>query len=374
MFKSTPRQNIRIIACEPRGQGIRQIEELVQKAAEMDASDLHLVEGTPPVLRVKGELVCIGVQSLAGEEIQGLIYQILTQGHRDTLEKNRTVDLAINISGAGRFRVNAYYQRGFITAVLRRLADEIPKLDDLGVPASMKKIIDMRAGLVLVTGATGSGKTTTLAALIDAINKTHAYNIITIEDPVEYMHFNQKSIINQRELYTDVNSFSAALRTALRADPDVILVGEMRDLETIRTAIMAAETGHLVLATLHSRDATSSISRMIGVFPSAEQMQIRQQLSVSLKYVLSQQLLPQADGKGRVLAAEALVITPAIANLIRLNKQEHIYMNIETGNNVGMQTMEQCLADLVLAGRIDEKTALRAAKKESLVKARLHKN
>ena len=355
-------------------QKVRHIKDLMQKAAELDASDLHLVEGAPPVMRVNGKLIPVENQILAGEEIRGLIYQILTQKHRDILEKNRAVDLAVSLSGVGRFRVNAYYQRGYITAVLRRLADEIPKLDDLGVPASVKKIIDMRAGLVLVTGATGSGKTTTLAALIDAINRTHSYNIITIEDPIEYMHFNQKSIINQRELHTDVTSFPDALRTALRSDPDVILVGEMRDLETIRTAIMAAETGHLVLATLHSRDAISSINRMIGVFPPTEQMQIRQQLSISLKYVLSQQLLPRADGKGRVLATEAMVVTPAIANLIRLNKQDHIYMSIETGGKEGMQTMEQCLADLVLRGLIDEKTALQAAtKKESLVKARLCK-
>lgn len=350
-----------------------QIKELMQKAAELDASDIHLVEGTPPVMRVKGELIHAGDQSLAGDDIRELMYQILNQNHRDVLKKNRTVDLAIGISGAGRFRVNAYYQQGFITAVLRRLADNIPKLDDLGVPDSMKKIIDMRAGLVLVTGATGSGKSTTLAALIDVINKTHAHNIITIEDPIEYVHSNQKSIINQRELHTDVISFPDALRTSLRADPDVILVGEMRDLETIRTAIMAAETGHLVLATLHSRDATSSINRIIGVFSPTEQMQIRQQLSVSLKYVLSQQLLIRADGKGRVLAAEAMIVTPAIANLIRLNKQDHVYMNIETGSREGMQTMEQCLADLVLAGQIDEKTALRAAKKASLVKAKINR-
>lgn len=316
-------------------------------------------------------MVSWGSQPLDGDEIRRLVYQILTPRHREVLEEKKSVDLAVSLGDVGRFRVNAYYQRGCVTVALRRLADDVPFLNQLGLPASIKSIINLRAGLVLVTGPTGSGKTTTLAALIDVINQTCCHNIITIEDPIEYVHFSRKSIINQRELHTDVPSFPDALRSALRADPDVILVGEMRDLDTIRTAIMAAETGHLVLSTLHSRDAVSSVNRIVGVFSPEEQWQIRQQLSVSLKYVLSQQLLPRADGSGRVLAAEAMVVTPAISNLIRLGKQDHLYMSIETGGQLGMQTMEQCLVNLFQARLIKKDTALRAAKKSSLVQERL---
>ncbi|MCL6447053.1 MAG: type IV pilus twitching motility protein PilT [Armatimonadetes bacterium] len=348
------------------------VDELLKEAKERDASDLHLTANTPPVLRVAGRLTALDrYRPLTPGEIRRLLDQILTPRQREVLEKKFSVDLAVSLSGIGRFRVNAYFQRGSITCVIRRLADDIPSLENLGLPESVYGLPGLANGLVLVTGATGSGKTTTLAAIIDRINEKFRYNIITIEDPIEYVHFNRQSIVNQRELHTDVESFADALRSALRADPDVILVGEMRDLETIRAAIMAAETGHLVFSTLHSRDAVSSISRMIGVFPAEEQGQVRQQLSVSLKAVISQQLLPRADGKGRVLAAEVMMVTPAVSNLIRLGKQEHIHLAIETGIKAGMQTMEQSLEKLVKAGAVDRFTALRGARNPALLKEKL---
>jgi len=347
------------------------IEELLREASLRNASDLHLAFNTPPIYRVNGMLETAGDQPLTAEEVRDLCYQLLTPRHREVLEERKSVDLAVSFTGAGRFRVNIYYQKGYLTGAIRRLADDIPGLEALGLPPAASHLSDMKMGLVLVTGATGSGKSTTLASLINLINATSRRNIITIEDPIEYVHFNKESLINQRELHTDVPSFPDALRGALRADPDVILVGEMRDLDTIRTAIMAAETGHLVFSTLHSRDATSSITRMIGVFTPEEQMQIRQQLSVSLKAVISQQLLTRADKAGRVLASEFMLVTPAISNLIRLGKQEHIYMSLETGSKLGMQTMEQSLIELYKAGLIDQETALRSAKSPSLIEERL---
>ncbi|ACV63448.1 twitching motility protein [Desulfofarcimen acetoxidans DSM 771] len=348
------------------------VNQLLKDSKERDASDLHLTSNTPPVLRMSGGLkVLDNYRPLTPEDIKRLVYQVLSPRQVEVLEQKLSVDLAIGFAGIGRFRVNAYFQRGAITCVMRRLADDIPLLENLGLPESVYALCDLPNGLVLVTGATGSGKSTTLAAVIDRINEKYRHNIITIEDPIEYIYFNRQSIINQRELHTDVESFADALRSSLRSDPDVILVGEMRDLETIRTAIMAAETGHLVFSTLHSRDAVSSVSRMIGVFPPEEQAQIRQQLSVSLKAVISQQLLSCAGGKGRALAAEVMVVTPAISNLIRLGKQEHIHMALDTGTKLGMQTMEQSLEKLARAGAIDHFTALKAARNPSLLKEKL---
>jgi len=348
------------------------IKELLKEAKERDASDLHLTAGMPPVLRLTGHLAVLDEYApLSPEEIKRVLYQVLNRRQIEVLEERLAVDLAVGIQGAGRFRVNAYFQRGSLACAFRRLADEIPVLESLGLPESVYSVPDLRDGLVLVTGVTGSGKSTTLAAIIDRINERYRRNIITVEDPIEYVHYNRKSIINQRELYTDVPAFADALRSALRADPDVILVGEMRDLDTMRTAIMAAETGHLVFSTLHSRDAVSSIARMVGVFPAEEQAQIRQQLSASLRAVISQQLLPRADGKGRLLATEVLMVTSAVANLIRIGRDEHIRLAIETGKNLGMQTMEQSLENLVRARAISPSTAFAAARNPTILAEKL---
>jgi twitching motility protein PilT len=264
-----------------------------------------------------------------------------------------------------------YYQRGRMSAAIRLLADGMPTFSQLGLPESLAQLPHMRDGLILVTGATGSGKSTTLAAIIDEINRTSHHNIITIEDPIEYEHANQNCIIFQRELFTDVASFADAIRDSLRQDPDVILVGEMRDPETIRTAITAAETGHLVLSTLHSRDATSSVNRIVGTFPAGEQNQIRQQLSTSLRAVVSQRLLPSCSGAGRAPAVEIMFINTGIANLIRNGKDEMIYSSIETGLKEGMQTMEQSLIRMVYEGKITMETALSAARRPDLLQLRL---
>ncbi|MEW5953471.1 MAG: type IV pilus twitching motility protein PilT [Bacillota bacterium] len=339
------------------------MEELLEETKHHEGSDLHITANMPPVLRVGGDLVSLDkYEPLSPEDIKRLLYSILTPRQVEVLEKHFAVDLAIGLGGIGRFRLNAYFQRGCITCAFRRLADEIPQLESLGLPRSVYGLPDLVNGLVLVTGTTGSGKSTTLAAIIDRINTLYRRNIITVEDPVEYVHLHRSCIINQRELHADVESFADALRSALRADPDVIMVGEMRDLETIRTALRAAETGHLVFSTLHSRDAVSSINRIIGVFPAEEQGQIRQQLSATLKVVISQQLLPRASGRGRVLASEVMMVTPAIGNLIRLGKLEHIFLAIETGMKLGMQTMEQSLEALARSGVIHRETAVKKAR------------
>jgi len=351
----------------------RNIEELLAETGPREASDLHLTAYTPPVFRIHGHLVPASEYlPLTPEDIRNLVYPLLTPRQIEVLEKRLSVDLAVSVAG-GRFRVNIYHQRGCLACAFRRLADHIPPLESLGLPPSVYRLADLSSGLVLVTGPTGSGKSTTLAALIDRINQLYSRVIITIEDPIEYIHFNKRSVINQRELYTDVESFADALRAALRADPDVILVGEMRDLETMRTAIMAAETGHLVLSTLHARDTVSALPRMIGVFPTEEQFQVRQQLSSSLKAVIAQQLLPRADGQGRVLACEVLMVTSGVANLIRLGKDEHIRQVLEIGACYGMQTMEHHLEFLVKKGLIDVDTALRAARNPKVLEERLER-
>ncbi|KJF26939.1 twitching motility protein PilT [Clostridium aceticum] len=348
------------------------IEDLLHQTKKLNGSDLHLTTNAHPMLRVNGKLEAMDFAGLlCPESSKNLLYQVLTPQQVHTLESSLSVDLAIAFDSIGRFRINAYYQRGAITSVFRSLADNIPLLESLGLPQSVFNLPDLRNGLVLVTGTTGSGKSTTLAAIIDRINKQYKHNIITVEDPIEYIHQNIQSIVNQRELHADVDSFADALRSALRADPDVILVGEMRDLETIRTVIRAAETGHLVFSTLHSRDAASSINRIIGVFPPDEQSQIRQQLSSCLKAVISQQLLPKVDGTGRVLASEVMMVTPAIGNLIRLGKPESICQTIETSTKLGMQTMDQCLEKLVKNKVIDAEIAMKAAVNHSSLEEKI---
>ncbi|MCD4825482.1 MAG: PilT/PilU family type 4a pilus ATPase [Phycisphaerae bacterium] len=347
------------------------MDEMLAETARRNASDLHLTINSPPLLRIGGELVAMGQANLTAADTDRLCREILTPRHLEVLSQKHSADLAISVGDAGRFRVAAYYQKGSVSVAVRRLSDEILPLESLGLPDVLGELSQLRDGLVLVTGATGSGKSTTLATIIDMINSTSRRNIITIEDPIEYVHLNKQSIVNQRELYTDVTSFPDALREALRADPDVILVGEMRDLDTTRTAIMAAETGHLVFSTLHSRDAVSSINRMIGLFGPAEQMQIRQQLSSALKAVVSQQLLPCRENSDRIPAVEVMMVTSAIGNLIRLGKNEQIYAAIETGVKQGMGTMEQSLIRLLKAGRIDKETAIHGAQNPATLRQRL---
>ena len=347
------------------------MKEILTLVSKLGASDLHLSGNMPPSFRLKGQITFYNCDPFSAQEVEGLLSEVMTERHKELLAQNFSVDLGLYIPGAGRFRVVIYYQRGILTSAIRLLAEGMPSFADLGLPQSLDGLPKFRDGLVLVTGATGSGKSTTLATIIDEINRTSQRVIITIEDPVEYVHVNQQSIIFQRELLTDVQSFASAMRDALRSDPDVILVGEMRDPETIRTAITAAETGHLVLSTLHSRDATSTVNRIVGTFPAGEQSQIRQQLSASLRAVVSQRLLPNVSGKGRIPAVEIMFTTTGIANLIRQGKDEMLYSAIETGLKKGMQTMEKSLIQLVYEGKISMESALGAARRPDMLKQRL---
>lgn len=354
------------------GVKITRINSLFEETLRLNASDLHLASAMPPMVTVKGLIRPLKDHApYTSAEIETLMDQVLTDRYREVLQKKRSVDFAVSIDKVGRFRVAAYYQRGSLSVVFRLLASGIPTFASLGLPESLARLPYIRDGLVLVTGVTGSGKSTTLATVIHEINANLAQNIITIEDPIEYLHYNNKSIINQRELFSDVPSFSEALRDALRADPDVILVGEMRDLETMRTAIMAAETGHLVFSTLHSRDCVSTINRLVGAFPAGEQSQIRQQLSSTLRAVISQRLLPNVSNTGRLPGVEIMFSTPGISNLIRQGKDDMIYSAIETGCSQGMITLEQSLVKLVNDGKITMETALNAAKNTNLMKRRL---
>ena len=354
------------------GKKIDDITALFAETLRLGASDLHLTVDMPPMYRVKGKILPHQNHApFTSEEIGALMEQVLTDRYRQVLAKKKSVDFAVSINEVGRFRVAVYTQRGALSAAFRLLASGVPTFASLGLPQSLERLPGIRDGLVLVTGVTGSGKSTTLATVIHQINDSLNHHIITIEDPIEYVHQNKLSIINQRELYSDVPSFSEALRDALRADPDVILVGEMRDLETMRTAIMAAETGHLVFSTLHSRDCVSTINRLVGAFPAGEQPQIRQQLASTLKAVVSQRLLPNAGNTGRVPGVEVMFSTPGISNLIRQGKDDMIYSNIETGFHDGMMTMEQCLFKLVEQGRVSVETAISASKNKHLMKQRL---
>ncbi|MCD6726042.1 MAG: type IV pilus twitching motility protein PilT [Solirubrobacteraceae bacterium] len=322
------------------------------------ASDLHITAGVPPMVRTRGRLAPLdGYPRLSNVETREIIYSILSNDQRQRLETDWQVDLAYTIPGHARFRVNAFFQRGSLSAAFRLIPAEIQRIDDLGLPPVAHELCKKPRGLVLVTGPTGSGKSTTLAAMVDEINESREEHILTIEDPIEFLHSHKKCMVNQRELEADAPSFALALRAALRQDPDVILVGEMRDLETISTALTAAETGHLVFATLHTQDAPQTIDRIIDVFPAHQQGQVRVQLSVALQGVLTQQLLPTADGSSRVAAIEALVPTPAVRNLIREGKTHQIMSVMQTGAAAGMQTMDAALATLVRQGRITQRMA-----------------
>jgi twitching motility protein PilT len=332
--------------------------ELLLEVLNRRASDLHVTAGQHPVIRVRGRLVQLeDYPVLTPAATREVVYSILTNDQRQRLETDWQLDFAYAIPGTARFRVNAYYQRQAIGAAFRLIPQELPSIEALGLPSVLHEFARRPRGMVLVTGPTGSGKSTTLAGIIDEINSTREEHILTIEDPIEFLHRHKKCIVNQREIGSDAQSFSGALKGALRQDPDVILVGEMRDLETIHTALTAAETGHLVFATLHTQDTPQTIDRIIDVFPPAQQQQVRVQLSVALQGIVTQQLLPTLDGSGRVAACEVLVPTPAIRNLIREGKTHQIYSSLQTGSTVGMQTMDTALAQLVRAGQISAKLA-----------------
>jgi twitching motility protein PilT len=332
--------------------------EVLLEVINRRASDLHITAGAPPMVRVRGRLAPIdGYPVLTPTDTREIVYSILSNAQRQKLENNWQLDFAYQIPGTARFRVNAYFQRSAIGAAFRLIPFDVVPFESLGLPPVVAELAKKPRGLVLVTGPTGSGKSTTLASLIDVINATREEHIMTIEDPIEFLHQHKKCVVNQRELGSDAATFSDALKAALRQDPDVILVGEMRDMETIGTAITAAETGHLVFATLHTQDTPQTIDRIIDVFPPAQQGQVRAQLAISLQGIMTQMLLPTADGAGRVVCAEILVPTPAVRNLIREGKTHQIYSVLQTGGSHGMQTMDSALAQLVRAGKITRQLA-----------------
>jgi twitching motility protein PilT len=322
------------------------IDTLLRLMFERGASDLHITAGAPPMLRVDGVMTPTEYEKLRPETTQQMIYSILTDEQKEKFEKDNELDVSFGVEGVGRVRMNVFQQRGAVASALRNIPTSIRTFEDLKLPPVIQDIVKLPKGLVLVTGPTGSGKSTTLAAMLDWINSNQQHHIITIEDPIEYVHTHKSCIVNQREVGTDTRSFTAALKYALRQDPDVILIGEMRDLETINAALTIAETGHLVFATLHTVDAIQTVNRVIDVFPASQQQQVRAQLSFILQAVLSQQLLPKAYGTGRVLALEILIPTAAVRNLIREEKVHQIYSSMQTGTEYGMQTMNQCLFDL----------------------------
>jgi len=335
------------------------IDELLEHMVEANASDLHVTTGTPPAIRVRGEVERLhGFDALTPEETQQLLYRILSSEQQKHLELNRQLDFSYSIPGLARFRVNVYFQRESIGAAFRLIPTELKTLEELGIPDSLHVLAEKPRGLVLVTGPTGSGKSTTLAAIIDEINRNRSEHILTIEDPIEFLHRHKRCIVNQREIGPDAKSFAEALRAALRQDPDVILVGEMRDLETISTALTAAETGHLVFGTLHTQSAPSTIDRIIDVFPAEQQEQVRIQIANSLQGVVTQALLPTADKMGRVPALEILLPDDAVRNLIRQGKVEQIYSVMQTNTGRGMQTMEQSLGDLIMRRIVDFEVGL----------------
>jgi twitching motility protein PilT len=327
--------------------------EVLTRMVEMRASDVHLTPGYPPAIRVRGRISPMeDYPRLTPQETREVVYSILNSDQRKRFENEKQLDLAYAIPGVARFRVNCYFQRGTISGAFRLIPFEIKGLESLGLPLVLEELTRKPRGFVLVTGPTGSGKTTTLASMLNLINREREEHILTIEDPIEYLHKHEKCVVNQREIGADADDFALALKAALRQDPDVILVGEMRDLETIATALTAAETGHLVFATLHTQSTAQTVDRIIDVFPSAQQHQVRMQLSIALQGIVTQQLLPTADGSGRVVASEVLIPTPAVRNLIREGKSHQIHSAIQTSGSVGMQTMDADLARLVRAGKV----------------------
>src|SRR3989449_9586708 len=334
------------------------VPELVGRLLDAQGSDLHLTAGAPPVVRVHGELERLEeYPALSPRALQGMVYAILPQKMRGRFEQELELDMSYSLPGRARFRVNVFMQRDAVGAVFRVIPFDIKNIVDLGLPPVAADLARFPRGFVVVTGPTGSGKSTTLAAMVDVVNTERSGHIMTVEDPIEFLHKHKKCVVNQREIGADTHSFASALKHVLRQDPDVILVGEMRDLETISTAITAAETGHLVFATLHTQDTPQTIDRIIDVFPPHQQQQVRIQLSVALQAIVTQQLLPTADGSGRVAACEVLAITPAVRNLIREGKTHQIYSVLQTSASKGMQSMDAALAQLVRSGKITRELA-----------------
>jgi twitching motility protein PilT len=336
------------------------IDDLLQMATEQHASDLHLTEGLPPMMRIDGRLVKMAYDPLPPSEIQRLVYDVLSNPQIQQFEKTHELDFSYGLHGVGRFRFNVYRQRNCICAAMRAIPTRIPTIEELRLPSTLRDLVRRPSGLILVTGATGAGKSTTLAALLHAINQERECHILTIEDPIEYVHTHARAMINQREIGADTDCFRNALRAVLREDPDVILVGELRDLETIAAAVTLAETGHLVLGTLHTRNAPQTIDRLVDVFPSHQQDQIKVQLANCLEAVLAQQLLPR-NGGGRIAAMEIMIATSGVRNLIREGKSEQIHSLIETGAQQGMQTMDRTLVDLFRQGTISRDVAAGAS-------------
>src|SRR6266571_718002 len=336
------------------------LRALLEEMIEKDASDLHIVAGERPKLRVDGDIVsATSDEQLTPKDTLSLAYSVLTENQKKRFETENELDFSFGIQNLARFRGNVFKQRGCVSVVIRQIPFNVKTFNDLGLPAVVAHLADRPRGLVLVTGPTGSGKSTTLAAMIDKINKEMKGHIITVEDPIEFVHRHQKCIVNQREVGSDTKSFGGALKYALRQDPDVVLIGEMRDLETIQAGLTIAETGHLAFATLHTNSAAEAINRIIDVFPSHQQLQVRAQLAFSLEGIITQSLLPKASGKGRAMAAEVLVVTPAIRALIRDDKVHQIYSSMQAGKKFGMQTLNDALYALYMNREVTAEEALR---------------
>lgn len=356
---ATPGPNARSGMGQAAQENDLRLDEVLARMVEIGASDLHLTSGAPPMVRSSGALVPLdGFPVLGAEQLRRTLFAILTQKQREQFEADLELDFAYALRGHARFRVNLYQQRESVGAAFRVIPYEIKPLEDLGVPPIVGSFAGLPRGLVLVTGPTGSGKSTTLASIVDLANRTRADHIMTVEDPIEFLHRHKKSIINQREVGADTHSFAAALKHVLRQDPDIILVGELRDLETMSVALTAAETGHLVFATLHTQDAAQTIDRIIDVFPSYQQQQVRTQLASALQGVVCQTLCKRSHGTGRIVATEVMVATPAIRNLIREGKTHQIYSAMQAGAQQGMHTLDQHLADLVRAHKITYEVGL----------------
>lgn len=345
-----------------------EINELLKIAYDLDASDLHLAVGSSPLIRKNGVLLPLNYPKLMPVDTLKFAYSILSDEQREELGKEGEIDISYSLPRVSRYRINIFKQRGVIGFAIRLVPITIKNMQELGLPETVSNVIRKSRGLILVTGPTGSGKSTTLAAMIDQINSETSSHIITIEDPIEYLHQHKKSIVNQREVGSDTRSFARSLRAALRQDPDVIQVGEMRDLETISTAITAAETGHLVLATLHTSDTSQALDRIIDVFPPGQQQQLRVQIASTIQGIIAQQLVPKADGTGRIVALEILIATSAIRNLIREGKNHQIVSAIQTGGKWGMQTMDSCLINLYQKGLITYEDAVTKAINPETVK------
>ena len=347
------------VSTQPSAVSIEEVhlDDLLREAARRGASDLHLTVGLPPMLRIDGSLLQTDYKPVGPSDTQRLVYDILTNEQVEKFERMHELDFSYGVRGVGRFRVNVYRQRGSVGAALRSIPDQVPTFEQLGLPSILRDQCRKHSGLILVTGPTGAGKSTTIACMIDTINSERPVHILTMEDPIEYLHRHKRGMVNQRELGLDTDSFANALRAVLREDPDVILIGEMRDLETIQAALTLAETGHLVFGSLHTRSAPQTVERVVDVFPPHQQDQIRVQLSNTLEMVVAQQLLPRSGG-GRVASIEVMIATSAIRNLIREGKTHQIYSTLETGAQFGMQTMDRQLAELSRTGMVSYDEAL----------------